>query len=74
MSEGSSGSTGDDSSLGRRCLQYCVTKTDGVVKHLPRRDNLLATPPLGASAIIAVTEMSYAVNVGPFKTPFVLGT
>ena len=43
---------------------------DGVVKHLPRRDGLLATPPLGASAIIAVSEMSYAVKVSPFKTPF----
>lgn len=31
-------------------------------------------PPLGASNIIPVTEMSYAVKVGPFKTSFIPGT
>ena len=58
----------DDSSLGRWCLLYCVIKMDDV-KHLPNRENLFTTSPLGGRAIIAATEMSYTVRVGLFKEP-----
>lgn len=70
VNEGSSEVT--DGSLGRRCLQYCVTETDAVVRHLPRREIFLATLPLGATAIISVTEMSYSVKVYTFKIAFFL--
>ncbi|CAB1419530.1 unnamed protein product [Pleuronectes platessa] len=69
LNEGSQGDGGDDGSLDGPFWQYCAPEMDGVVGHLPRRDNLL----LGASITIAVTEMSYVASLSPFNPPSLRG-